>query len=118
MLKILYSNGKERFDARSKGLLQSFVTVITKGGVRVTHAVLLSEEVRASCSSQRNDFMELNWLVTGNSVCFWSICAWIMWRDKSSWQNFAFRKTWSYLKIFQIALLRTFKKSYLSRMDY
>jgi len=47
---------------------QSFVTVITKGGIRVMHAILLSEEVRASCSSQRNDFMGLNWLVTGNLI--------------------------------------------------
>lgn len=60
---------KKNHDSRAiKDLLQSFVTVITKGGVRVTHAILLSEEVRASCSSQRNDFMGLNWLVTGNSI--------------------------------------------------
>jgi len=32
------------------------------------HAILLSEEVRASCLSQRNDFMGLNWLVTGNPI--------------------------------------------------
>lgn len=45
MLKSQYLNEKERISIR--GLLQSFVTVITKGGVRVMHAILLSEEVRA-----------------------------------------------------------------------
>jgi len=105
---------------------QSFVTVITEG-IRVMHVILLSEEVRASCSSQRNDFKLAR---NRKSYRFASGRYSYELRDKIFWQNFhptsliilkfpmsfQWRCSWNFLVVTQ-RIFRRFTPSSLPRRN-